>query len=243
MAGYYTHNLAGERLRACYEVAPPAARAYLEAEIQFVLARTSPSDSALELGCGYGRVLRRLLPRVRTLAGVDTSLQSLGTAQEFLGRHPSLHLLAMDAARMAFRDHSFDLTLCIQNGICAFGADRQALFREAVRVTRPGGTVLFSSYSERFWPDRLEWFEAQAARGLIGPIDHAATGNGVIACKDGFRSGTLGPEGFMGLAAALGLAPVIQEVEGSSLFCEVIVPFGDAAGAPEGPSRRGGREP
>jgi SAM-dependent methyltransferase len=244
MAGYYTEKLAGERLRACYDAAPPAARAYLEAEIEFVLARTSPSDSALELGCGYGRVLQRLLPRVRALAGIDTSLQSLGLARVLLGGRPSLHLLAMDAARLAFRDRSFDLTLCIQNGICAFGADREALFREAVRVTRPGGTILFSSYSERFWPDRLEWFEAQAARGLIGPIDFDATGNGVIACKDGFRSGTLGPEGFTALAAALGLEPVIQEVEGSSLFCEVIVPHEDAAAAaPDDASRRGGREP
>jgi len=228
MAGYYTDNLAGERLRACYDVAPPAARAYLEGEIEFVLARTFPWACVLELGCGYGRVLMRLLPRVRALAGVDTSLKSLGTARELLGRRSSLHLVAMDAARMAFRDHSFDLTLCIQNGICAFAVDRQALFREAVRVTRPGGTVLFSSYSDRFWPERLAWFEAQAAHGLIGPIDHAATGNGVIACKDGFRSTTLGPDGFAELAAGLGLRVVIQEVEGSSLFCEVIVPPADA---------------
>ena len=242
MAGYYTHNLAGERLRACYEVAPPAARAYLEAEIQFVLARTSPSDLALDLGCGYGRVLQRLLPRVRALAGIDTSLQSLRMARELMGPRPSLHLLAMDAARMAFRDHSFDLTLCIQNGISAFGADRVALFREAVRVTRPGGRVLFSSYSDRFWPDRLEWFEAQAERGLIGPIDYAATGDGVIACKDGFRSSTVGRGEFGRLSSALGLAPVIQEVEGSSLFCEMIVPPEDAAAAPEVAPPPGGSE-
>ena len=244
MAGYYTNKLAGERLRACYDLAPPAARAYLEAEIEFVLARASPSAFALELGCGYGRVLRRLLPRVRALAGIDTSLQSLRAAREFVGRGPSLHLLAMDAVRTAFRDHSFDLTLCIQNGISAFAVDALDLFREAVRVTRPGGAVLFSSYSDRFWPDRLEWFEAQAAHGLIGPIDYSATGDGVIACKDGFRSTTLGPEGFARLAAALGLAPSIAEVEGSSLFCEIVVPREDAgARAPEDPSQRGGRDP
>jgi len=62
MPSYYTERLAAERLRACYDLAPPLTKAYLEAEIEFVLARTTPSMLALELGCGYGRVLERLLP-------------------------------------------------------------------------------------------------------------------------------------------------------------------------------------
>jgi SAM-dependent methyltransferase len=45
----------------------------LEAEIEFVLSKTTPSMLALELGCGYGRVVERLLPRVRLAFGIDTS--------------------------------------------------------------------------------------------------------------------------------------------------------------------------
>jgi hypothetical protein len=41
LAGYYTERLAAERLRACYDLAPPRTKAYLEAEIEFVLARTT----------------------------------------------------------------------------------------------------------------------------------------------------------------------------------------------------------
>lgn len=149
MPGSYSDRLAAGRLRACYDAAPPRTRAYLEAEIGFVLARARASARALELGCGCGRVLQRLRPRVR---------------------------------------------------------------------------VLFSGYAARFWPDRLEWFEAQAARGLIGPIDYAATGDGVIVCADGFRATTVGPEEFAELAAALGIEPRIVEVDGSSLFCELVTP-------------------
>lgn len=118
-------------------------------------------------------------------------------------------------------DHSFDLTMCIQNGISAFGVDQQQLFAEAIRVTRPRGTVLFSSYSHRFWEERLKWFEIQAEEGLIGEIDYRGTGNGVIVCKDGFRATTVDAERFRSLAAALGLVPNIIEVDGSSLFCEL----------------------
>ena len=73
---YYGTKLAAERLQACYDLAPPRVMAYLEAEVDFVLQRTSSSMVVLELGCGYGRVLRRLIPQVRAAVGVDTSRHS-----------------------------------------------------------------------------------------------------------------------------------------------------------------------
>jgi len=224
MPGYYTEKLAAERLRACYDLAPPRTKAYLEAEIEFVLERTRRSMVVAELGCGYGRVLERLLPAVDVVVGIDTSPASLRMALEFTGRKPSLRLACMDAVCLGFRDHIFDLTLCVQNGICAFAVDQQRLFREAVRVTRSGGLVLFSSYSARFWEHRLQWFEIQSAHRLIGEIDHQATGNGVIVCTDGFRATTADATTFERLAASLGVTPRITEVDGSSLFCEVVVP-------------------
>lgn len=223
MQNYYAERLAAERLRACYDVAPPRVKEYLEAEIDFVLQKTSSSMIVLELGCGYGRVLHCLIPRVRVAVGIDASFLSLRMARGFLGRTESLHLAQMDAAHLGFRDRTFDVTICIQNGISAFGVDQERLFAEAVRVTRSGGTTLFSSYSEGFWTDRLQWFEIQSAHGLIGTIDYQATGDGVIVCKDGFRATTVNAAGFRSLAGALGLAPNILEVDCSSLFCDVRV--------------------
>ncbi|HVP37718.1 MAG TPA: class I SAM-dependent methyltransferase [Candidatus Saccharimonadales bacterium] len=224
MPGYYADRLAGERLRDCYALAPPRVRAYLEAEIAFVLERITPEMQVLELGCGYGRVLRPLVAAARSVTGIDTSEPSLRLAREHVGPAPGLRLAAMDAAGLAFRDRSFDLTACIQNGISAFAVDQERLLAEAVRVTRAGGRVLFSSYAERFWEDRLAWFEAQAAHGLIGPIDREATGDGVIVCRDGFRATTVDAARFTLLAARLGLVPRVQEVAGASLFCELVVP-------------------
>lgn len=223
MPDYYAEKLAAERLRACYEVAPQRTLRYLEAEIAHVLGHVRAGDAVLELGCGYGRVLRRLAPAARAVVGVDTALASLALARDFVAGGGDVRLAAMDAARLGLRDGTFDLTLCIQNGLSAFHRDPSTVAREALRVTRAGGTVLFSSYAARFWEHRLAWFEAQAARGLIGEIDREATRDGVIACRDGFRAVTWDEPGFRALLEPLGLTPRFDEVDGSSLFCEIRV--------------------
>lgn len=221
---YYSERLAGRRLRECYEIAPRRVKQYLQAEILFVLDHIDHDDSVLELGCGYGRVALELARVARKVVGIDTAAESLRLARELAGPESACEFLEMDAVDLRFTDREFDVVICIQNGICAFGVDRSRVLEEALRVTRKGGRVLLSSYSERFWRHRLEWFELQAARGLVGEIDHGASGNGVIACRDGFRAGAMSPADFAALCAPFGLVPAVTEVDGSSLFCEVLSP-------------------
>jgi 2-polyprenyl-6-hydroxyphenyl methylase/3-demethylubiquinone-9 3-methyltransferase len=227
MASYYAENLGGRRLQRCYEIASPRVGQYLEAEIQHVLSCLKSTDITLELGCGYGRVARRLAQVARLVVGIDTSEESVAMAQEAARLEPRCEFFQMNAVELQFSDGEFDAVVCIQNGICAFGVDQEALLREALRVVRPGGLLQFSTYSDRFWPDRLAWFESQAAEGLLGPIDHSASGDGMIVCKDGFRAGRLTPEDLQSLCSGLPVEPEITEVDGSSVFCEIIKPGAD----------------
>jgi ubiquinone/menaquinone biosynthesis C-methylase UbiE len=224
VSGYYDDKLAAERLRRCYELASPRVRRYLAAELEYVLGRLEPGDVALELGCGYGRVLDPLAESVRLAVGVDTSFASLALAREELAPYENVRLLQNNAVDLTIRDNAVDVVACVQNGISAFHVDPGELMAEAVRVAKPGGTVLFSSYAEAFWEERLAWFEAQAAEGLLGEIDYARTGDGVIVCRDGFTATTFAPEDFLALAASLGVEACVEEVDGSSLFCEIVKP-------------------
>ena len=225
VSGYYDGKLAAARLRRVYDLASPRVRQYLEAELEYVLNRLEPGDVALELGCGYGRVLGPLAARARLAVGVDTSFASLALAREELAPYDKVRLVQADAARLGCRDNVFDVVACIQNGISAFHVGPGELMAEAVRVTRPGGLALFSSYAAAFWEDRLAWFEAQAAEGLLGEIDYARTGGGVIVCRDGFTATMFAPEDFRVLAASLGVEARVEEVDGSSVFCEIAKPI------------------
>jgi 2-polyprenyl-6-hydroxyphenyl methylase/3-demethylubiquinone-9 3-methyltransferase len=92
-----------------------------------------------------------------------------------------------------------------------------------MRVTKNGGVCLFSTYSEKFWGNRLEWFRHQSEEGLIGEIDWNQTREGVIRCKDGFKATTFSKDSLLKLTESLGLTADIRELDGSSLFWEIHV--------------------
>lgn len=223
MTDYYAQRLSSERLRKCYDVAPSRVRQYLEAEIRHVADGIRPSDIVLDLGCGYGRVMRDLAAYARLVVGIDTSLASLVMAREFLNGIPNYRLAGMDGAVLGFDDHVFDVVLCIQNGLSAFKRDQRTLVGECLRVARPGGKVLLSTYAERFWEDRLEWFRLQSEQGLLGEIDWERTHDGDIVCKDGFTATTITPSGLRALVDGFNVPARIEEVDSSSLFCEISV--------------------
>jgi 2-polyprenyl-6-hydroxyphenyl methylase/3-demethylubiquinone-9 3-methyltransferase len=215
--GYYEEGLSGERLRRCYELAPPRVRRYLDAEVAFTLERVAGATRILELGCGYGRVLGRIAGVAAVVVGVDTSIASLTLARAELGSRTELAL--MDAADLGFADGAFDAVVCVQNGLSAFHADQRRVIAEALRVLSTGGVALFSSYTDAFWEHRLEWFRIQARNGLVGEIDESATGDGRIVCRDGFTATTIRPDDFRVLLADRNVEPEIVTVDDSSLLC------------------------
>jgi SAM-dependent methyltransferase len=220
---YYSDKLSAVKLKKCYQIAPPRVQQYLNSEIQYVLDKIKPSDRVLELGCGYGRVLNKLCNKANEVVGIDISKSSLELAKNILKKHSNCKLLQMNAINLKFPDHFFDIVLCVQNGISAINEDKRDLIKEAIRVTKKDGLALFSSYSDKFWDERLNWFILQSRAGLIGEINFNATGDGIIVTKDGFKATTFRPVDFLALTAELEIDLTIKEIDNSSIFYEILV--------------------
>lgn len=221
MNDYYSKQLSANKLKRCYNIASPRIKQYLEAEIQFVLEQIKPSDKVLELGCGYGRVLKRIAEKASKVIGIDTSSESIQLAEKYLQDYTNIELFQMNAKSMDFKEQSFDVVIGIQNSISAFKVKPEELTKESLRVTKQNGKVIFSSYSDKIWQERLAWFVEQSKEGLLGEINFKKTGNGVIICNDGFKATTFTKSNFKKLLTKLKLKGTIIEIDNSSIFCVI----------------------
>ena len=219
MPDYYNVTLSAARLKKCYDIAPSRVRQYLQAEVDFVLQKITRKDIVLELGCGYGRLIPMLARKARFVHGIDSSVTSLKYGLEFLKDTPRHMLQMMDAGKLTFSANTMDIVCCLQNGIASFGTDQRKLIKEAVRVTKPGGCAIFSTFSEKFWDHRLKWFMLQSKAGLIGELDPEKTKNGHIVSRDGFTASTINPRKFIELTRWIrGIKVNVKEVDDSCLF-------------------------
>jgi SAM-dependent methyltransferase len=104
----------------------------------------------LETAAGTGVVTRAMdqaLPAEVEIVATDLNAPMLERARAVATARP-VQWQAADAQALPFEDASFDLVVC-QFGVMFF-PDKPGAFAEALRVLRPGGTLLFSAW------DRIE---------------------------------------------------------------------------------------
>jgi len=110
-----------------------------------------PATHILELACGTGvvteQVAMRLAPQGRLTAS-DLNQGMIDIARQRLGDDTRISWQQADATTLPFEDASFDTVAC-QFG-CMFFPDKPKAMREARRVLRRGGMMLFNTW------DRLD---------------------------------------------------------------------------------------
>ncbi len=106
--------------------------------------------AVLELACGTGRVtnhLRKQIPPGASLVASDLNSDMISVARSKVP-HPGIEWHTADMLALPFGDQEFDAVVC-QFGIM-FVPDKVQALREVLRVLRPGGQFLFSTW------DRIE---------------------------------------------------------------------------------------
>ncbi len=110
---------------------------------------------ALDLGCGWGRVLKPVTDRGVQVIGFDISEKMLGRASAHLSKHGHRPILVRgDGTLLPFKDNSFDMVYSLlvlqhlskENGLL--------VLREISRVLKPGG-IAHIRVPGRFAPENL----------------------------------------------------------------------------------------
>lgn len=217
MSNYYSQSLNSAKLFQVYQTKCSRIKRYLDEEINFVRRNLNGSEKILEVGAGYGRIIKELAPFAARIIGVDISEASVNLGKEYLKEYKNCDIQVMDAHNLIF-DTEFNIVLCLQNGLSAMKGNPLHLIKQCMNMLTPGGRSYFSTYSEKFWEHRLQWFLEQAAEGLLGEIDLHKTKDGVIVCKDGFTATTFSEADLERLGEESGYPYRIEEIDESSLF-------------------------
>jgi SAM-dependent methyltransferase len=176
--------------------------AFIAPELRGVLAGLELEGDArvLDVGCGVGTAVRLftgLLEKNAQIVGLDLSLPHLEAARTIRG----VHLVQADAARLCFRDGSFDLIWsCNTVNHLADPVGGLAAMRD---VLRPGGQIALAQSG--FLPEMYFAWDA--------PLDEAVRN----ACHRYYRerykltsADTAGIRGLVGLMKRAGL--VVKQV-------------------------------
>ena len=110
------------------------------------VAAIGPDDTVLDVACGTGNVTLTASRRGGDVTGVDITPRMLADARERAATiDADVDWQEGDAAALHFDDDSFDVTLsCLGH---MFVPDADAAGSELLRVTKPGGTIAYTSWT------------------------------------------------------------------------------------------------
>ena len=117
----------------------PEASAALVDELVGRIAVTG--GRVLDVACGVGASTRRLMNSyaAEMITAINISDAQIAEAKKLV---PECNFLQMDATQLDFPDDYFDAVICVE---AAFHFDtREAFLREALRVLKPGGSLVLS---------------------------------------------------------------------------------------------------
>jgi len=105
-------------------------------------ARVGPGDDVLDVACGTGNVAIAAARAGADVTGLDITPELLEIAAR---REPTVRWVEGDAEALPFPDGSFDVVTSVFG--CMFAPRHDVTARELLRVLRPGGRIVVTSWT------------------------------------------------------------------------------------------------
>lgn len=115
-------------------------------------------ETALEIGCGGGANIARLLARCKHVTGVDHAPLSVAKSRQLNAEAiwgGRCEVVESDVACLPFEDGSFDLATAFET--IYFWPDIVNSYRQVLRVLKPGGRFVIVNESDGSKPTDAKW--------------------------------------------------------------------------------------
>ncbi|MBY0433079.1 MAG: class I SAM-dependent methyltransferase [Cyclobacteriaceae bacterium] len=118
----------------------------------YVVANAWIAGDLLEVGCGEGRGIDRMLPSIRSYTAIDKIESAIA---ELRIKHPSGKFLSGELPPLPFGDNSFNSVVSFQ--VIEHIEDDLLFLQEIHRVLRPGGVALITTPNRPLSLSRNPW--------------------------------------------------------------------------------------
>ena len=134
----------------------PTLRKYIKNEKIFLLKNITKNSVVIDIGCGYGQILKALSKKANKVVGIDINKETLGRALKATSQSKNVELFNEDCRKTHFEDSYFDYCVATMNTFGNLGKGKIPVLKEMVRITKPDGKIFISVYSENALNERLK---------------------------------------------------------------------------------------
>ena len=145
----YTTEIASETITSDNPIHQRLLKAY-------VIAADKVSGNLLEVGCGEGRGIEWLTPKVDTYSAID---KIVSVVEKLKAKYPKGNIISGNIPPLPYPDHTFDYVVSFQ--VIEHIKDDHSFLKEISRVLKPGGFALISTPNRPMSLSRNPWHERE----------------------------------------------------------------------------------
>ncbi|MEM2089797.1 MAG: class I SAM-dependent methyltransferase [Candidatus Pacearchaeota archaeon] len=194
--------------------ADPLIKDWLEKENLYLKKNIKKGSIVLDVGCGFGRNIKAISTIAKKIVGTDNDKNLFEKIRKKLSKFKNVEVFLEDAKKMHFPNNMFDYTICMGNTFGNFGKDKVKILKEMQRVTKKGGKIIISVYSENALNIRIKEYKR------IG-IKIKKIQNGTVYSENGLILEQFNKEKLKRLFDLAGLKFKILELNSISYLCEL----------------------
>ncbi len=138
--------------------------------LEMLLPHLSPGDKVLDLGCGCGEPVSRLLSVTQCVLGVDISPVQIGRAKRLV---PNAKFICADMCEMPLPNEDFVAIVCLYAIIHIPLCDQPALIAKMYRWLKPGGHLLITVGQHAWVGYEHNWLNVDGCKMYWSHADRA----------------------------------------------------------------------
>lgn len=196
------------------KINPPSFKIWFEKENLYLRKIITKNSVVLDVGCGLGKNIKEIANFAERVVGIDNDELFFKETEKNLLEFKNVEVFLEDARKMHFKNNTFDYTVCMGDTFGNFGLNKVKILKEMKRVTKNGGKIIVSVYSEEALPERLKVYKK------IGLPITKINKDGTVIAKGGIISEQFSKEKLKDIFNKADLSVKITRLGPIACLCE-----------------------